>query len=148
MKFCNIAEVGAVQKRILEISKNAPKVGVDTTEYAPDVEARHSGLLVLLILCPAVVVKQRRLLIKAREVHILPWLQKRPLTHVAPGQPGLARPWVAWVRFFPGKCQNVQLGVRNRVSVRVFHRSLQRSEVSISIKILVDLRLIDGGQFW
>ena len=75
----------------------------------------------------------------------MPWLQKRPLTHVAPGQPGLARPWVAWVRFFPGKCQNVPLGERNRVSVRVFHRSLQHSEVSISIKkFFVDLRLIDA----
>ena len=74
----------------------------------------------------------------------MPWLQKRPLTHVAPVQRGLARPWVAWVRFFPGKCQYVPLAVRNSVSVRVFHRSLQHSEVSTSIKILVDLRLIDA----
>ena len=74
----------------------------------------------------------------------MPWLQKRPLTHVAPGQPGLARPWVAWFRFFPGKCQYVPLAVRNCVSVRFFYRSLQHSEVSTSIKILVDLRLIDA----
>ena len=73
----------------------------------------------------------------------MPWLQKRPLTHVAPVQRGLARPWVAWVRF-TGKCQYVPLAVRNCVSVRFFYRSLQHSEVSTSIKILVDLRLIDA----
>ena len=77
----------------------------------------------------------------------MPWLQKRPLTHVAPVQRGLARPWVAWVRFFPIKCQNVPLAVRNSVSVRVFHRSLQHSEVSTSINRQCPKSRC-GGQFW
>ena len=65
-------------------------------------------------------------------VHLPPWLQNRPPTHVAPVQRCLARPWVAWVRFFPRKFQHVPFVVRNSVSVRVIHSTLQNSEVRAS----------------